>query len=161
MKAAEIARSMEADAVAFYTEAASKTAHPMGKRIFLSIAEDERRHMSLVEALLKGLDITASTAGPIGTIKSVFEQHREELSKRLAATTDEKSALKTAMDMEAKGRDFYKKAASEAKDPKAKSLFAKLASEEEEHYRVFSNTLAFLNDTGNWFMWEERGIVEG
>lgn len=161
MNAAEIARSMETDAVDFYTEAAMKTSHPVGKRMFLSIAEDEKRHIAMIDALVKGLEITYDNADPMEKVKSVFAEHKEEMQERLAATQDEKEALSVAMEMEKKGHDFYVKAASEATDPKSKALFERLIAEEEKHYKVFSNTLAFLDDTGNWFMWEEHSIVEG
>lgn len=161
MNAAEIARKMETDAVAFYKEAAEKTSHPVGKKIFLSIMEDEVRHTRMIEAVLKGMDITVETAEPMDKVMTVFEQMRPELEKQLTATSDDKEALKIAMEMEKKGYDFYQQSEAEAKDEKTKALFSKLASDEDQHYRVFANTYNFLNDTGNWFMWEEKGIVEG
>jgi rubrerythrin len=161
MNAAEIARSMETDAVDFYTEAAEKTSHPIGKRMFLSIAEDEKRHIAMIEVLLKGLDITYDSIDPMEKVKSVFAEHKDEMQERLAATGDDKEALKIAMEMEKKGYDFYVKAASEATDGKSKALFERLVLEEQKHYKIFSNTYAFLDDTGNWFMWEEHSIVEG
>ena len=65
------------------------------------------------------------------------------------------------MQMEEEGFEFYTKASAETQSDKERILFAQLADEEQNHYKVFSNTYSFLNDTGNWFMWEERSIVEG
>lgn len=161
MNTAEFARSMETDAIEFYTKAAEKTSHPVGKRIFLSIADDEKRHLALVNALIKGMDIPDDAHDPMNKIKNVFSEHKDEMQERIKATTDDKEALKIAMEMESKGRDYYKNAASEAQDAKAKDLFQRLMNEEDKHYTVFSNTFTFLNDTGNWFMWEEHSIVEG
>jgi len=45
MKSVELALKMETDAVKFYTEAAEKVSHPVGKKMFLSIAEDEKNHI--------------------------------------------------------------------------------------------------------------------
>ena len=42
-----------------------------------------------------------------------------------------------------------------------RALLELLIKEEQQHYDIFSNTYQFLSDSGNWFMWEERGIVEG
>ena len=161
MNAAEIARSMETDAVDFYTKAAENCSHPVGKQMFLSIAEDERRHIQMIEALIKGLGITEDNVDPMERVKSVFAELKDEMVERVAASGDDKEALKIAMEMEAKGRDFYERSASEATDDKSKALFERLFKEEEKHYAIFSNTYSFLNDTGNWFMWDEHSIVEG
>ena len=63
--------------------------------------------------------------------------------------------------METEGIEFYRKLLSESEKEKEKILFEKLLREEERHYDIFANTYNFLNDTGNWFMWEEYGIVDG
>ena len=161
MNAAEIARNMETDAVAFYKEAAEKTSHPVGKKMFLSIMEDEIKHVKMIEAIIKGMDVDETTLDPMESVKSIFEEMKDQLGDKLTATSDDKEALKIAMDMEKKGFEFYQKAVAEATDDKSKALFEKLVSDEDKHYRIFLNTYNFLNDTGNWFMWEERGMVEG
>jgi rubrerythrin len=161
MNAVEISLNMEKDAVTFYTEAAGKTSHPVGKKMFLSIAEDEKRHIQMLTALLEGLDLTPESVDPMANVKSIFEDMKDEMHARITATSDDTKALEIAMEMERKGFEFYKKVASEAPDPKSRGLFERLIKEEERHYQIFLNTHEFLTDTGNWFMWEERGIVEG
>jgi rubrerythrin len=161
MNAVEISLKMETDAVTFYTEAAGKTSHPVGKKMFLSIAEDEKRHIEMLTALLKGLDLTPESVDPMANVKSIFEDMKEQMHSKITATSDDTEALKIAMEMERKGFEFYRKVASEAPDPKSRGLFERLIKEEERHYQIFSNTYDFLADMGNWFMWEERGIVEG
>jgi len=161
MNSAEIARKMETDAVAFYKEAAEKTSHPVGKKMFLSIMEDEIKHTKMIEAVLKGMDISEASAEPMDRVLTIFEEMKPELERQLTATSDDKEALKIAMDMEKKGFDFYQQSEAEATDEKTKALFKKLARDEDQHYRIFANTYNFLNDSGNWFMWEEKGIVEG
>lgn len=161
MNAIDIALRMETDAVKFYREASEKTSHPVGKKMFLSIMEDEKRHIEMLNALLRGMNITAEKVDPMRRIKSVFEELKDQMQSRIQATSSETEALEIAMKMEKEGFEFYKKVVREATDPKSKSLFERLVAEEEKHYEVFSNTLSFLNDTGNWFMWEDHSIVEG
>jgi len=161
MNAMEISLNMETDAVKFYTEAAEKTSHPVGKKMFLSIAEDEKRHIQMLNDLLKGLEITHKTVDPMKNIRTVFEEMKEEMQSGMKPTSDETDALSMAMKMEQEGLEFYRKMTSEAPDPKSRALFERLVKEEEKHYEVFSNTLSFLNDTGNWFMWEEHSMVDG
>ncbi len=161
MNAIEIAIKMELDAIAYYGEAAERTSHPVGKKMFLSIIDDEKRHLQMLEDVFKGLDITARDVSPLKNVKTVFERHRDEMTERVPATTDEMEALNVAMGMEKEGIEFYTKAASEARTEKEKALFERLAEEEKQHYQVFSNTYFFMSDTGSWFMWEEYSIVDG
>jgi rubrerythrin len=161
MNSVEIAMKMESEAVKFYTEAAGKVNSPAGKKMLLTIAEDEKRHLEMLNSLLKGMNFSIKDANPVKTVKTVFEQMKDEMIGRIQATNDDLEAFKVAMDMEKEGVQFYKKASTDAPTDKEKALFDKLVFEEEQHYKMFSNTYSFLSDTGNWFMWEERSIVEG
>lgn len=161
MNSVEISVKMESDAVEFYTMCAEKMQNPVGKKMFLSIAEDEKRHIELLGKLLKKLDMTVEKASPIKAIQSIFTEMKDTMVARVAATTDEMEAFRVAMEMEKQGRDFYRKSASEASTPLEKKLFETLAEEEEEHFRVFSNTFEFMQNNSGWYLWEERGVIEG
>jgi rubrerythrin len=83
------------------------------------------------------------------------------MMERVKATSDDLEAFKIGMQMEKEGLEFYRNLLAEATTEKEKNLYEKLIHEEEEHYNIFANTYDFLNDTGNWFMWEDHSIVEG
>jgi rubrerythrin len=161
MNAIEIAIRMETDAIKFYTEAAGKCNHTVGKKMFLSIVQDEKRHLEMLSTLFKGLDLKIHEVSPMKNMKSIFEEMKHEMLERVDATSDEMTALKIAMRMEKEGVEFYKKAASEAAADKEKTLFQRLVREEEQHYAIFANTYFFMQDSGSWFMWEEHSIVDG
>ncbi len=161
MNAVEISIKMEKDAISFYSEAAEKTGSPVGKKMFLTITEDEKRHLEMLSQIFKGLDITIQDVSPMKNMKTVFESMKDEMMQKIEATTDELEAFKIAMQMEKEGMEFYEKAVSEVDSDKEKILFERLALEELQHYNIFANTYNFLDDTGNWFMWEEHSIVEG
>ena len=161
MNAIEIARKMETDAIKFYTEAAQKTKYPAGKQMFESIIVDEKRHLEIVNQLLKGLDVHVVDVHPMKNIKTVFEEMKDKMMEKVEATSDELEAFSIAMQMEKEGLEFYRKLSSESETEKEKALYEQLVKEEQQHYDIFANTYNFLNDTGNWFMWEEHSIVEG
>ena len=161
MNALEISKKMETDAIKFYTEAAEKTKYPAGKKMFLTITEDEKRHLELISQLIKGMNITIDDVSPMKRVKTVFESLKSEMLQKVAASKDEMDAFKIAMEMEKEGQKFYEKSLAEAKTDKEKALFKRLMEEEKQHYAIFSNTLNHLSDTGNWFLWEERGVIEG
>jgi rubrerythrin len=161
MDALEIALKMETDAIKFYSEAAKKTNYPAGKKMFETISQDEKRHLEMISQIIKGLQVTAKDVSPMKNVKTVFESMKNEMLKKAAATTDELEAFKIAMQMEKEGMEFYQKTLAKAKTDKEKALLERLIQEEQQHYAIFSNSYQFLANTGNWFMWEERGIVEG
>ena len=160
-KAIETAVKMETDAMKFYHEAAQKTSHPFAIRMFEGFIKDESRHLKMLNDILGGLDLKIVKVHPKSEIKTVFSELKDQMLKRISASTDEMEAVKVALDFEEKGFDFYKKALSEAADQTEKKLFSVLADEEQEHYTILQNTYSFLKDTGDWFMWEEQGILEG
>jgi len=161
MNAVEIAIKMQTDAIKFYTEAAEKTKNPVGKQMFLTIVQDEKRHLETLTQIFKGLNITVQDVSPMENIRTVFESMKTGMMKRVEATMDELDAFKIAMQMEKEGVEFYKKASAGAKTEKEKALFERLIKEEQEHYNIFANTYFFMSDTGSWFMWEEHSIVDG
>jgi rubrerythrin len=161
MNAVEIAIKMETDAINFYREAAERVKHPAGKKMLLSITEDEKRHLEILSQIFKEINITVEEVSPMKNIGTIFESLKDEMMQRVEATTDELEAFKIAMQMEKESVEFYKKARSEAQTKKEESLFERLTKEEQEHYDIFANTYFFLSDTGSWFMWEEHSIVDG
>jgi len=161
MDALEMAMKMEKDAIMFYSEAARKTKYPAGKKMFDTITEDEKRHLEMISQIIKGLNVTPKDVSPMKNVKTVFESMKNEMMKKVEASADELEAFKVAMRMEQEGMEFYKKMLAGAKKEKEKALLEKLIQEEQQHYAIFANTYQFLAETGNWFLWEERGIVEG
>jgi len=161
MDALEMAMKMETDAITFYTEAARKTKYPAGKKMFEAITQDERRHLEMITQVIKGLKVTHKDVSPMKNVKTIFESLKDEMMKKVEATKDELEAFTIAMRMEKEGKEFYEKTLAHARTDKEKALLKRLVQEEEQHYDIFANTHQFLADTGNWFMWEERGIVEG
>jgi len=164
MDALELALKMETDAVAFYTEASKKTKYPAGKKMFLTIADDEKRHIEMISQLIKGLQITVKDVSPMKNVKTVFASMKSEMMKKVDASADEMEAFKIAMRMEQEGTDFYKKTLAKSTKEKEKLLLERLIKEEQQHYEIFSNTYQYLEKTGQWFLWEEsplRSMVEG
>lgn len=161
MNAIEISIKMEKDAIDFYTQAAEKTGHPVGKKMLLSIIEDEKRHLQMLSQIFKEIDITIQDVNPMRNMKTIFETMKDSMMKRIEATSDELEAFKIAMQMEKEGVEFYKNAGAEATTEKERALFERLVKEEQQHYEIFANTYFFLSDTGSWFMWEEHSIVDG
>jgi len=156
---------METDGIEFYQRAADKTSHPFGKEMFLSFRKDEERHLSVLKEILN--DLGFSNFGkyfgetPGDRIKTVFEEVRNEIRKRIAASPDEMEALGLGMKMEEESIHFYENALKKVTSLAAKELLERLILEEKDHYRILENTHSFLEDSGGWFLWEEKGLLDG
>jgi rubrerythrin len=161
MTSIEIARKMETDAIDFYTEAARKIKYPAGKKMFEVIIVDEKRHLGIIEKIIAESDVHMEDTQPLNNIKTVFEEMKDQMMEKVAVTDDELEAFTIAMRMEKEGIEFYEKLLAGTGNEKEKALFEKLIREEKAHYEIFANTYSFINDTGNWFMWEEHSIVDG
>jgi rubrerythrin len=161
LNSVDIALKMETDAVAFYTKCAEKTNSLIGKKMFLSIADDERYHIACANKVIRGMGFEPSKTTPKQDMKTIYELNKDAVMLKVDATTDEIEALTIAMKMEKEGYEFYRKAAAEASTPEEKALFECLARDEEEHFTIFQNTCSLLSDTSNWYMWDEHVIYEG
>jgi rubrerythrin len=161
MNPIETAIKMEQEAIEFYTKCAAKTKNPIGKKMFLSIVEDEQYHIACANNIMRGEEFSPLEKTPLQDMKTIFEQNKEAMLQRVTATTDDLEALEIAIKMEEKAVKFYQKAASRASNPAEKAFFECLIKDEEEHFTIFQNTHSFISDSGNWFMWDEHSIVEG
>jgi len=159
--AIETAIKMETDAIAFYQEAANKAGHPFGKEMFKGFIKDETRHLRILQDLFRGNDVKAELIRPRESIKTVFSELKAEMMQRVKVLDNELEAVNIALKFEKEGFDFYKNAAATAESQKEKDLFEKLSVEENDHYTILLETYKFLENTGQWYMYEERGIVEG
>ena len=145
----------------FYSEAKDRVSHPLGKKIFDGFVSDEARHLRMLKDILNDLDIDTKNVNLGEDVKTIFTELKEQMLQRVTATSDEIEAVKIALDFEKEGYHFYEKAAREADGEKEKRLFELLTAEEQKHYELLDNTYKFLTDTGEWFMWEEHGMLEG
>ena len=165
-KAIKTAIKMEEDGIDFYQKAAKKTSHPFGKKMFLSFAGDEKRHLTVLKDILADLkfsDFNRFFEGkkPREKIKTVFREVKNEIKERIAASSDELEALKIGMDMESKSSEFYQGALEKTQDSHLKAFFTRLIEEEKQHYQLLQNTYSYLEDSGDWFLWEERALLDG
>jgi rubrerythrin len=138
----------------FYQHAAEKTMNPIGRRVFLSVMEDDRRHLEDIRDIPKKRRMGArGFARPVKILKGFLE--------RINATTDDVEAFKIAMEMEKESIELYEQLSRKVRTPKEKALFQDLLSEEQKRYAEFSDTCLFLADSRGWFMWDEHSIMDG
>ncbi|GAG57428.1 unnamed protein product, partial [marine sediment metagenome] len=78
-----------------------------------------------------------------------------------AVNPDELEALKIGIDMELESIKFYQTALEKSKDNHQKAFLRRLVEEEKEHHQLLQNTHSYLKNSGDWFLWEEKGLLDG
>ena len=156
---------MEKDGIDFYKKAADKSSHPFGKKMFLSFMKDEERHLNVFKEILADLDFSGFEKyfdkTPREEIKTVFDQMRDDVKKKITASSDELEVLQIGIKMEEESINFYQNWLKEISSDKEKKLLERLVLEEKEHYKILENTHSLLKDSGKWFLWEEKALING
>ncbi|HUS59653.1 MAG TPA: ferritin family protein [Planctomycetota bacterium] len=167
--AADVAIKMEQDSIAFYGEAALKSSNTLGRLMFESLVNDELRHLECLRSLIRSVladDSADSLFPPRGhsfksTVSTAFSKARSEIDARVPADASDLKAISIAIDLEKEGYRFYARAASNAASEQARSVYAALQLEEQEHLTFLQNTYDYLENSGDWFLWEEQGLLDG
>jgi len=168
-KAAETAVKLELDSIDFYTDAAAKAGNELGRSVFESLIKDEQRHLAAVKTLLEN-SIPHGTVEEVlpsrgktfkSGISTVFSEARKHLDERIPADADDLQALSTAMELERDGFRFYGEAAANAENETVRTIYHRLQDEENEHFEFLQNAHQYLENSGDWFLWEEQGLLDG
>ncbi len=137
------AMQIEKEGRGFYLKAAQTTTDERGRETFTALADDERKHLSLIQRQYdtladEGKWVSSSEIKPVGIDlgKSLFPRGREALEKTITAKSTDWDALVFGLDIEIKSYDLYRKAAQETADSPGKAMFEFLAGEERGHFDI-------------------------
>jgi len=156
----DYAIQMEQDGQRYYSEAAARTANPLGKKMFEALAADERRHEELLKKLAQAAEVALPNGMPKNRLVTIFSTLGEELKAQLEADADDSRVIEKAIEMEKRSIEHYASKA-QAAEQRQGAIYARLAEEERQHLDILESTLAYLNDTGHWFLWDEQAILDG
>lgn len=168
LKPLDFALKLEETGRAFYLERASKMHSELAKKIFLSISEEELKHIERINKIYatinKGGEIKDSGWEKIriekGKLSDIFKSTLKGGS-RTQPTSSEQQAIKTAMDNETRGYNFYDKTARQTNDADVRTFFEILMKEENVHFKILQDTYEYLFDTADWFIKSEGRTIEG
>jgi len=161
-KALELAIKTEKDGIDFYLGAAEAAGDELGKKMYLSLVEDEKRHLDILKKMSCEVDVCITDfeqADPFDTLKTVFSDIASSAGAA-KATDDDIAALDTALDMEKKSYELYISQATGADDKDLAAIYERLAFEEQKHYDILLKEKEYLEDTGNWYMWSEHSFPQ-
>jgi rubrerythrin len=157
----EYAIQLEQDGQRYYTDAAEGTTNPLGKRMFESLAADERRHEQIIRQMAGRMEVELPEELPKRRLVTLFSTLGADLKKDLAAHADDSQVIAKAIEMEKASEALYREQASETDSEADKSVWERLALEESQHTDILRNTQTYLDDTGHWFLWDEGSLLDG
>jgi rubrerythrin len=158
---------MEIDGKEFYRKASRASANKLGRNLLNKLAEEEDTHRKVFENIYN--DIRAKKSWPAEQFKpdggrglrTIFARALEDGDRNVKAIPTELDAIQTAMTMENKTYDFYKKRGGLATFDAEKQLYEALAIQEEEHHRVLLDYYEFLKNPAAWFVQKEHPSLDG
>ncbi len=167
LAALQSAIQMEIDGKEFYIKSSQASTNDLGKKLFRQLAKEEDVHRKDFEAIYK--NISAHKGWPAGKTKydggrglrTLFAEAIEARAKDTKAIPTELDAIQTAMDMENKTYDFYKKRSGLATYDGEKELYEEIAAQEKEHHLVLLDYFEFLKNPAAWFVQKEHPSIDG
>ena len=167
LEALQTSIRMEIDGKEFYLKASQAAGNELGKTLLEKLSKEEDSHRIRFETIFQTIsaskDWPASSPQPDGSksLKSIFAQATGKLDSEAKAGTTELDTVQTAMEMENRTYDFYKRRGEEAVQQAEKDFYETLAVIEQEHHLILLDYYEFLEDPAAWFVKSERSSMDG
>jgi rubrerythrin len=155
MNVFDFAMDMEDAGRDYYENMANNAFLPGLKSIFMSLAEDERKHYLIFQKLKAGIKAESfENSTVIETARNVFKNLPRDASA-LKGIHDTLTAYQHAMKLEADSFRLYEDVAAKETDDSVKNLLLKIAAEEHKHFNVLENLYHFVNAPNQHLAWGE------
>jgi rubrerythrin len=151
----------------FYLKNAERTINPVGKAMFKQLAHEELEHYGRLKQLHRTWkkDEKWPETVPLVVnetrVKDVLKDMIKKASQMPTKKDDDLTAVRTAIDFEAKGVQFYTQLRDNVSDKKEKAFFGLLADIEREHFASLKDTETFMIDPASWFREKESTGLDG
>lgn len=153
-EAMKTAIEMEKSGHRFFSEAAIKVEHPVGKKLFNRLAAEEIDHLRTFERIFSELSSGSDwrqISSMVTPRKRVpyFDEARKQFEP--LNLTVELDYLKQALDLERKAIRFFEDAIRDARSEGAKAVFERILAEERAHYDLIQSEIDSISNSGFWF----------
>lgn len=149
MNYVEFAIQMELDGEKYYREQAEKNKGNALEKVFINLAEDEKRHAELVKNYADVMDYTLDEKNALTEFENVFKSE-SDFKVEIKTNPDQLDAYRLALKKEEESIELYKKMKDEADSDKGKKLFDYLIKQEEYHYKIFNDMIEHLRKAEEW-----------
>jgi rubrerythrin len=167
LQALQMAIQMENDGQKYYLLMSQRSSHSIGKKLMATLAAEEEQHRHRFEEIYDALrnkkawPVTGIFVNQEHTLKNIFNQAAEAAVNDATQLDTELDAVKTALEMENKSYDLYKKQEASATYPAERDFYQNIASEEWQHHLVLLDYYEYLKDPSSWFTSKEHPSLDG
>ena len=154
----------------FYQQATQRSANPLAKKVFETLADEELTHIETIKVFYDSLKQRGTCQGlgdklperphPQARLKNVFEIARQHIDREVKADAGSLEAYEEAMKLEQAAYDMYQRLIAETTDDMARKLYQFMLEQENEHYAFLKETHDYLGSPADWFVREERPHFE-
>ena len=145
--ALRMAINTEKQGLAFYTRAASVTRDAAGRKVFVSLADEEKEHLSTLETRYRELiaeDPLLETLPTFLFFKGAASGLFAEGAEQLRRGVNGEEALQIGIDCERGSHRFFKRYGERFEDSEGKRIFLEFADEERAHLELLQGELDAL-----------------
>ena len=163
----EVALNNEMREREFYLKHAKRTKNSLGKAMFQNIGDEELEHYNRLKELYEKWEKKEKWPDTVPLkvkdtiVKDIFSEFLSRVDETAEADADDLKAIRTAIEFEAKGAEYYSKLREMVSDPKEKEFFGLLSQIENEHYLSLKDTEEFFTDPESWYRRKERHGLDG
>ena len=167
LRVLQFAIQMEIDGKKFYLKASRASTNELGKKLLRTLAGEEDIHRRKFEEIYhsiqaeKGWPKTGFQPDGGRKLRTVFAKAIEQVGAVTPSIEAEIDAVRTAMDMEQKSKDYYQKQSELATYDSERDFYQALVTEEREHHLVLLDYFEYLKDPAAWFVQKEHPSLDG
>lgn len=167
IQALEIALTNEKREAEFYRKQAERSQNSLGRKMFLTLANDEAEHYQRILELHKKLSSEGQWPESLPLkvndteVKDVLKSVVEAIDTSAETDTNDMEAVKIAIEFETKGELFYKNLRQSVEDSQEKEFYGMLESIEREHRLSLEDTYEYFKDPEGWYQRMEKPHLDG
>ena len=151
-----------------YREAVTKATDPVGKKVFETLANEEKGHIAYLESRLaewkQSGKVNAEALDTVIPSQARIEKGvaamKAQLGERREMSTVELQMLQQALEAEQRTSGFYKRMVSEL-GAEGQQLFARFVEIEEGHVAIVQAEIDSVQGLGYWFDFQEWQFQDG
>jgi rubrerythrin len=144
----DYALQMEKDGETFYREIAKKTGNKGLQTILTMLADEEVKHYQAIESM-KQNKYQMTETNVLNDARNIFTK-MEDQDEKFEPDQEQAELYARAQEIEKKSQQFYQEKAGQTDKDDQKKLFERLAKEEEKHYFLLDNIIAFVSRPKQW-----------
>jgi rubrerythrin len=169
LEALKLAIKTEQDGRQMYLDAVSKVGNSLAKSTFSTLADEELVHIKVIEEFYNDLK-SGGEGSPSDELakamsydlrrETIFQAARGRMEKTVESDPTVFEAYRAAIKFEEDGANMYRDLAGKTDHEVARKMYVFLNEQENEHHRILSETLNYLENPDQWFIEQEKPHFE-